>query len=88
MGRLLGDLKYRSKLPMLPSGLCCAGHVLTYKKSQWSRLAVEGIQEALLDVMLLADCPVLIGTYYSSYSETAKMMGWPFYVQVNIFLRP
>ena len=42
-----------------------------------------GIQQALVDVMLLADCPVLIGTYYSSYSETAKMMGWPFYIQVS-----
>ena len=43
-----------------------------------------GIREALVDVMLLADCPVLIGTYYSSYSETAKMMGWPFYIQVSL----
>ena len=61
----------------------CAGHVLTYEKFERSRLAVQGIREALVDVMLLADCPVLIGTYYSSYSETAKMMGWPFYIQVK-----
>ncbi len=60
-----------------------AGHVLTYEKFERSRLAVQGIREALVDVMLLADCPVLIGTYYSSYSETAKMMGWPFYIQAG-----
>ena len=53
-------------------------------KQERSRNAVRGIQEALVDVMLLADCPVLIGTYYSSYSETAKMMGWPFYIQVPL----
>ena len=47
-----------------------------------------GIQQALVDVMLLADCPVLIGTYYSSYSETAKMMGWPFYIQVSFLAAP
>ena len=44
---------------------------------------MEGIQQALVDVLLLADCPVLIGTYYSSYSETAKLIGWPYYVQVS-----
>lgn len=54
----------------------------SYEKKTRSRNSVQGIQEALADVMLLADCPVLIGTYYSSYSETAKMMGWPFYIQV------
>jgi len=59
------------------------GQVLIYVKKERSRLKVQGIQEALVDVLLLADCPVLIGTYYSSYSETAKMMGWPFYIQVG-----
>lgn len=63
-----------------------AGQVLTYEKVERSRLALQGIREALVDVMLLADCPVLIGTYYSSYSETAKMMGWPFYIQVCLTL--
>jgi hypothetical protein len=61
---------------------CVAGQVLTYVKKERSRVKVQGIQEALVDVMLLADCPILIGTYYSSYSETAKLMGWPFYIQV------
>lgn len=63
------------------------GQVLTYVKKERSRLVVQGIQEALVDVMLLADCPVLIGTYYSSYSETAKMMGWPFYIQIGHALK-
>ena len=36
-----------------------------------------------MEVLLLANCPVLIGTYYSSYSETAKLMGWPYYIQVS-----
>ena len=44
---------------------------------------MEGIQQALVEVLLLANCPVLIGTYYSSYSETAKLMGWPYYIQVS-----
>lgn len=63
------------------------GQVLTYVKKERSRVKVQGIQEALVDVMLLADCPILIGTYYSSYSETAKLMGWPFYIQVGHALR-
>lgn len=44
---------------------------------------MEGIQQALVDVLLLAECPVLIGTYYSSYSETAKLIGWPYYIQAS-----
>ena len=60
-----------------------AGMVNTYPKTAWSRSSVEGIQQAMVDVMLLSSCPVLIGTYYSSYSETAKLIGRPFYIQAR-----
>ena len=35
-----------------------------------------------MDLKLLSSCPVLIGTFYSSYSETAKLLSGAFYVQV------
>jgi hypothetical protein len=57
--------------------------VFAYPKTAWSRSSVAGIQQALVDVLLLANCPVLVGTYYSSYSETAKLIGWPYYIQIG-----
>jgi len=59
------------------------GKVFAYPKTAWSRSSVAGIQQALVDVLLLANCPVLVGTYYSSYSETAKLIGWPYYIQIG-----
>lgn len=56
--------------------------MLTYPKTIWARDKVAGIQQALAEIFLLADCPILVGTYYSSYSETAKLIGWPYYIQV------
>lgn len=60
--------------------------MLTFPKTVWSRDKVEGIQQALAEVLLLSSCPVLVGTYYSSYSETAKLIGWPYYIQVQFCL--
>lgn len=59
------------------------GRVFTYPKTAWSRSTVAGIQQALVDVLLLSECPILVGTYYSSYSETAKLIGWPYYIQIG-----
>ena len=49
----------------------------------YTRGSVEGIQAALVDIILLSSCPVLVGTFYSSYSETAKLLGGAYYVQVT-----
>lgn len=65
-----------------------AGLVFNFPKTAWSRSTVAGIQQALVDVLLLSECPVLIGTYYSSYSETAKLIGWPYYIQVTSEILP
>lgn len=59
------------------------GLVFNFPKTAWSRSTVAGIQQALVDVLLLSECPILIGTYYSSYSETAKLIGWPYYIQIG-----
>lgn len=61
------------------------GRVVSYPKAgeAWTRSSTEGIQAALADILLLSSCPVLVGTFYSSYSETAKLMGKGFYVQVG-----
>ena len=56
---------------------------MSYPKSSAGRGTVEGGQEALVDLKLLASCPILIGTFYSSYSETAKLLSGAFYVQVS-----
>lgn len=58
---------------------------MSYPKAgeAWTRSSTEGIQAALADILLLSSCPVLVGTFYSSYSETAKLMGKGFYVQVR-----
>ncbi|KAK9815204.1 hypothetical protein WJX73_010901 [Symbiochloris irregularis] len=61
------------------------GVVLSASKadSVYTRGSVAGIQAALTDIILLSSCPVLVGTFYSSYSETAKLLGGGYYVQVG-----
>lgn len=62
-----------------------AGVVVSAPKNGnlYTRGTVEGIQAALADVILLSSCPILVGTFFSSYSETAKLIGGAFYVQVH-----
>ena len=56
---------------------------MSYPKGSGGRGTVEGGQEALIDLKLLASCPILVGTFYSSYSETAKLLSGAYYMSVS-----
>jgi hypothetical protein len=45
--------------------------IITHKKKSFSRNSSLGIQDALIDLYCLANCSKLIGSYYSSFTETA-----------------
>lgn len=68
------------------------GGVLSYKKdvrdnslsSLQMRNTAAGIEEAVVDLWLLSSSSVLIGTVGSTYSQTAKLIGSPFYVSVGV----
>ena len=62
---------------------CCTGVVVAYPKTAWDRGSVQGGQQALVDLTLLASCPVLLGTFYSSYSEAARLLGQSLFIQVR-----
>lgn len=69
------------------------GGVVSYFKAvrnvatdNWSmRNNVEGISEAVVDVMLLSETRFLVGTVGSTFSQTPKLMGSysPFFVSVG-----
>lgn len=59
-----------------------AGLVVSFPKTAWDRGSVQGGQQALVDLQLLASCPVLLGTFYSSYSEAARLLGSALFIQV------
>ena len=46
-------------------------YILTQKKKNLSRNSTEGIQNALIDLICLAHCDEIWGSYWSSFSETA-----------------
>ena len=56
---------------------------MVYPKTAWDRTSVQGGQQALIDLSLLASCPVLLGTLASSYSETARLLGSSLFVEVG-----
>lgn len=51
------------------------GRILTNGKSSVDRNNPRSIQDALVDLYCLAACRKLIGSYWSSFSETAWQMG-------------
>jgi len=48
------------------------------------RNSLAGIEEAVIDLMLLSQTHLLVGTVGSSYSQTAKLIGAPFFVSVGV----
>ena len=55
---------------------------MSFPKTAWDRGTVQGGQQALVDLTLLSACPVLVGTFYSSYSEAARLLGSALFIQV------
>jgi hypothetical protein len=49
--------------------------IITYKKSSLDRESIEGIQDALVDMYLLASTNKIIGSFTSSFSEVAAEIG-------------
>ena len=74
------------------NGAAATGAVVSYTKtvrdSSASSLAmrntVAGMAEAVVDLWLLSSVRMLVGTVGSSYSQTAKLMGSPFFVSVGV----
>ena len=48
------------------------------------RSSTAGTAEAVVDLWLLSRTRMLVGTVGSSYSQTAKMMGGPFFISVGV----
>lgn len=59
--------------------------VFEFPKRDMARLrgTVEGLQSGVVDMFLLSDCRVLIGTPYSTFSATANYIGGNLYLEPN-----
>ena len=49
--------------------------IITYKKTSLNRESIQGIQDALIDMYLLANTNKIIGSFTSSFSEVAAEIG-------------
>lgn len=49
--------------------------ILTYKKQSLDRNEPQAIRDAVLDLFNLANCKKIYGSYYSSFSDTAAIIG-------------
>ena len=75
-----------------PRARAASGAVVSYSKSVRDSSAdslamrnnAAGIAEAVVDLWLLGRVRMLVGTVGSSYSQTAKLMGSPFFVSVGV----
>jgi len=52
-----------------------ADHIICYKKRSLSRDAIEGIQDAVVDLYNLSRCKKIYGSYKSSFSNVASLWG-------------
>ncbi len=50
-------------------------HILTYSKRSLDRNNPVGIDDALIDLINLSRCKKILGSYYSSFSDTAASWG-------------
>ena len=53
------------------------------EKKHWGRSNIGGLEEAITEVMLLSKCPVLVGTYWSTYSLSAWHIGGSYFYQMG-----
>jgi hypothetical protein len=51
------------------------GRIIKQVNKNYSRDEPDGIKSAAIDLFCLASCKMLIGTYGSSFSETARDIG-------------
>jgi len=51
------------------------GSRLTFPATSISRMTQKGIEDALLDFLMLSRCPLILGSYASSFSELAALYG-------------
>ena len=45
--------------------------IISHKKKSFSRNSSQGVQDALIDLYCLSNCSKLIGSYWSSFTDTA-----------------
>lgn len=50
-------------------------HIIYFPKRFRSRNTPESIKEAFVDILLLAQCPIIIGTFLSTFTEIAWWLG-------------
>lgn len=50
-------------------------YVITNANKVWGRDSKQGIEDALMDLGCLSRCDFIVGSYYSSFSETAAQWG-------------
>ena len=48
---------------------------VTVRGKNYARNRVRGVQDALVDLLVLSKCPLVLGSYWSSFSQTAAEMG-------------
>jgi hypothetical protein len=51
------------------------GRIMVYKKRSFSRNDKKGVQDALVDLLLLSGTKYIIGSYLSTFTETAWWFG-------------
>lgn len=48
---------------------------VTVRPKDFSRTSTRGVQDALVDLLVLSKCPLILGSYWSSFSQTAAEIG-------------
>jgi len=48
---------------------------VTVRDKDLSRTRTRGVQDALVDLLVLSKCPLILGSYWSSFSQTAAELG-------------
>jgi hypothetical protein len=48
---------------------------VTVRGKDLSRVRTGGVQDALVDLLVLSGCPLILGSYWSSFSQTAAELG-------------
>jgi hypothetical protein len=48
---------------------------VTVRAKDRSRNRTRGVQDALVDLLVLSKCPLILGSYWSSFSQTAAELG-------------
>jgi len=52
-----------------------SNHIIYFPKRFRDRSATESVKESFVDILLLSKCPIIIGTFLSTFTEVAWWMG-------------